>query len=354
MLGQSLGMLLHRLSVSCVVSLLVVGTGCSDLLTPDKVREHLENPTAAATASTLPRSSRDYFSAQRVSAAQSFAFFAKGFATGNSDDDAAISGAFATADNALSKAGIGDVFCAGGFIADVSTFDGCGLGDDCDAELVLDSCLMRAGGDEHATGKIVFRLKSESSSSLGEKFHRSELRLTFEDFEVTNGGEVDYFDGVLAIETTAHLDSDGEQREGNVEVVIAADVTQQRRRIERGWFDDGMIESHRATAGLRFTAAATQDTASVDVELLAFIDEDDNARDESLVLVFGAQAREVSPDQTLAEATLSVRGNNGDFTCTWGGASEAEADGVFTVESAGSCTDADGETFTFEGTATGR
>lgn len=343
---------LHRLSISCAVSLLVVGTGCSDLLTPERVREHLDNPTAAASAKTLPRSSRDYFAAQRVSAAQSFAFFAKGLATGNGADDAAISGAFSTAENTLSKAGLGDVICAGGFIADAATFDGCELGGDCDAELVLDSCIMRASGDDHATGKLVFRLKSESSESLGEAFHRSELRLTFEDFEVTDGNEVDYFDGILAIETTAHLDSEAD--EGNIEVVIAADVTQQRRRIERGWFDDGLMESHRATAGVRFTAAADDDSASVDVELLAFIDEDDNTREESLALVFGADAQEVSPDKVLAEATLSVRGSNGDFTCTWGGASEATAQGVVTVQSDGSCIDDDGETFEFSGTATGR
>lgn len=342
---------LHRLSISCALSLLVIGTGCSDLLTPEKVREHLDNPTAAASASTLPRSTRDYFAAQRVSGAQSFAFLAKGLA-GGSEDDAAISGALATADNALSKAGIGDVVCAGGFIADAATFDGCEVGNDCDAELVLDSCIMRAGGDDHATGKIVFRLKNESSDTLGEAFHRSELRLTFEDFEVTDGDEVDYFDGLLAIETTAHLD--GDDAEGNVEVIISADLIEQRRRIERGWFDDGMIESHRATAGIRFTATADEETASFDVELLAFIDENDDTRDESLVLVFGADAREVSPDQTIAEATLSVRGSNGDFTCTWGGASETADDDVITVQSEGSCVDENGETFEFSGTASGR
>ena len=342
----------QRLSILCVLAVAVGGMGCSDLLTPEQVRNHLDAPTSSASPRSMPRVARDYFAAQRAGQAQSLAFFAKGLATGNSSNDAAISGAFGAADGVVSKAAFIDAVCATNLVLDLATFDGCGLGDDCDAEIVLDGCILRAAGDEHATGKIVFRLKSQSASSLGETSHRSELRLTFEDFEVTNGDEVDYFDGILAIETS--VKADAADVIANLEVVVAADVTQQRRRIVRGWFDDGMIESHRATAGIRFTAAADANSASVDVELLAFIDEDDNARDESLVLVFSADANIVSSEQTLAQATLSVRGSNGDFTCTWGGASEAEADGAVTVSSAGVCIDEDGETFVFEGTANGR
>ena len=69
---------------------------------------------------------------------------------------------------------------------------------------------------------------------------------------------------------------------------------------------------------------------------------------------FAAEAEEVSPDKTLAEATLSVRGSNGDFTCTWSGAAEERTDESATVTSAGSCTDENGDTFDFSGTATAR
>lgn len=332
----------------------VLGTGCSDLLTPEKVREHLAAPTAPASASTMPRTARDFFSAQRASGARSLAFFAKGFAGSGDDGTEDIAAAFAIADRSINRAGevgVGDVWCAGNFAASLVGFDGCDVGGDCDASLTLDSCLLRTGGDEHASGKIIFSLKSQSASTLGENYARAELRLTFEDFEITEGDETRYFDGVLAIETTEYTDD-----ADNVEVVVAADVVNQRRRIERGWFDDGRIESHRATAGLRFTAREDDDSASVTVELLAFVDEDDGRREESIALTFGANAEEVSEDQTLANATLAVTGSNGSFECTWNGASEgtADRDGVYEVQSAGTCVDDDGETFSFSGTASGR
>jgi hypothetical protein len=340
------------LSSSLVFAAVTAGAGCSNQLTPEKVREHLDNPTAEANADSLPSAARDFFSAQRASQAESLAYFARGLA-GNDTGSGALNGALGSADKAIAAAGVGDVFCAGGFVASAVGFDGCEFGDDCDAELTLDSCLLRAGGDEHANGKIVFKLKSESSDTAGVDYNRSELSLSFEDFEVTDGSEMDYYDGLLALETSEYLDRN-EDAEDRVEVILAADLTHQRRTIERGWFDDGAITTERASAGVRFTSTASDDTASVSVELLAFTDEDDNARDQSLVLAFAAEAEEVSPDKTLAEATLSVRGSNGDFTCTWSGAAEERTDESATVTSAGSCTDDNGDTFDFSGTATAR
>ena len=53
-----------------------------------------------------------------------------------------------------------------------------------------------------------------------------------------------------------------------------------------------------------------------------------------------------------ANASLSVTGTNGSFVCTWSGSSQsADRDGL-TVQSAGECVDENGETFSFEGTAT--
>jgi hypothetical protein len=349
--------------LSAVSSFVALGTGCGELLTPAKVREHLENPTAAASDTTMTRTARDYFSAQRASSAQALAFFTK-TDLGDSSSDTNNAAAFAVANTALDRAlinaaagdvSVNDSFCAGTFTAQLIAFDDCDVGTDCDVELTVDSCLLRVGegADENAKGRIVFKLKSVSSETSGEAFARTELRLTFEDFEFTDGDEMQYLDGLLAVETTEFENVEIESE--RVEVILAADVTQQRRRIERGiLFDDGRLSTTRATAGLRFTAADEATSASVNVELLAFVDEDDNARDESLVFSFGAEAREVSADQSIAGATLEVRGENGEFRCTWSAASEEQGADRTTVESEGECVDEDGEVFAFSGTVNGR
>jgi len=335
----------------------LLACGCSDLLTPEKVREHLENPTAAVDDGTMGQTARDFFAAQRVSAARDLAFFTKG----NSGETSNLAAAWAAGDDSMRR-GISfaggtdanDIWCAGGLAASLVAFDSCEQGDDCEAEITIDSCLLRIGdGDENAKGRIVFKLKNSVDGDI----ERTELRLTFEDFEVSGADDTtDYFDGLLAVETSEHTDRD-EGAADRVEVVLAADLTQQSRRVERfPIFDDGKISSTRATAGLRFTANDDDTEQNVAVELLAFVDEDDNARDESVVLRFAASSQEVSPDQTLAEATLDVSGSNGTFSCTWSAASEAlsdEGDGG-TVESAGSCVDEDGEVFDWSATARAR
>lgn len=350
-----------RMNALALASLSVVvvslGTGCSDLLTPEKVREQIANPTASVSKANMGKTARDFFAAKRVSAARDLAFFAKT----DSGETSNLAAAYIAGDEALrrstslaAKGDVGDIWCAGGFAASLLAFDSCEQGQDCEVEVTVDSCLLRIGdgGDENARGKIVFKLKN----SVDGDTDRTELRLTFEDFEVSNGDGTDYFDGLLAIETSVHNDLADDDVE-RVEVVLAADVTQQTRRLDRfPVFDDGKITSTRAAAGVRFTGVDSDTEASVTVELLAFVDDDDNARDESVVLRFAASAKEISPDQTLANATLDVEGSNGTFSCTWSAAAEdldGEGDGG-SVDSAGSCVDENGETFDFEASVTSR
>ncbi|MDP2345112.1 MAG: hypothetical protein Q8O67_29475 [Deltaproteobacteria bacterium] len=350
---------LNDAALAVVVVVTTLGAGCGELLTPDKVRDHLENPRAAVDDDTMGRTARDFFSAQRASSAQSLAFFARddGGETSN------LAGAWAAGDETWRRSmnfaagdDVGDVLCAANLAAAIIIFDGCEAGDNCEANLEVDSCVLRIGdgADENAKGKIVFKLKNTTNAD----FQRTELRLTFEDFEVTGSDDdtADYFDGLLAIETTEFLDRDDGAAD-RVEVILAADITQQTRRLERfPIFDDGKISSTRATAGVRFIASDGETEDSVGVELLAFVDEDDNARDQSVVLRFGANSKEVSPDLTLADATLEVEGTNGSFSCKWSAAEETlgEDGEQGTVKSEGDCVDEDGDTFSFEAESTCR
>jgi hypothetical protein len=350
---------LFRGSLVVAVVAASLATGCSDLLTPEKVRDHLENPRASVDDDTMGRTARDFFSAQRASSAQSLAFLARD----DSDATSNLAAAWVAGDQAWRRSmnfaagdDVGDVLCAANLAAAIIIFNGCEEGDNCEASLEVDSCVLRIGdgADENARGKIVFKLKNETNAD----FQRTELRLTFEDFEVTGSDDetADYFDGLLALETTEFLDRD-EGAADRVEVILAADITQQTRRLERfPIFDDGKITSTRATAGLRFIATDGDTEDSFEVELLAFVDEDDNARDESVVLRFGANSKEVSPDLTLAEATLEVEGTNGSFSCTWSAAEENLSDDgdKGTVKSEGNCVDEDGDEFEFKAESTCR
>ena len=349
---------MRSVSAGVIVAAATFSTGCSDVLTPEKVREHLADPQAAVDNGTMGRTARDFFSAQRASSAQSLALFTRD----SSDSSSNLAAAWMAGDESfrrsMSFAGgddFGDIFCAANLAAAILTFNGCETGANCEANLEVDSCVLRIGegGDANARGKIVFNLKNTTNA----EFQRTELRLTFEDFEISADDDTaDYFDGLLALETTEFLDRDTDATD-RVEVILAADLTQQRRRVERfPVFDDGKISSTRASAGLRFTANESDAENSVTVELLAFVDDDDNTRDESVVLRFAASSNEISAERTLADATLEVEGSNGVFSCTWSAASEnlSGDDGGGSVDSAGSCVDEDGKTFSFEASSTSR
>jgi hypothetical protein len=136
-------------------------------------------------------------------------------------------------------------------------------------------------------------------------------------------------------------------------VVFASDFDASIKRKERGFFDDGIEERVRMAAGMRFTAQRDADSARGALEVLTFVDENGD-RTQSVAVSFEAEGHQFSADEATANASLSVTGSNGSFVCTWSAASRAADEEGLVVESAGQCTDEDGETFSFEGTATDR
>lgn len=324
-------------------------------LTPEEVRSHLEAPKGAVTSSSIGRATRDYVRAQKASGAERSAMF---FKDSESDGGAAAWAAGVIEAGAMEKAvamsavsDIGDLFCAASLVASIATFDSCSENpEDCEAELVIDSCVLRIGegGDALAKGRIRFRIKNQERP----EFHRTELSIEFEDFESTveeGEGITQYFGGLIAIETTAT-----ESAEGNAaEVIFSCDLDEQRRSQDRGLFDDGILERQRLTVAMRFTAAESTTEASGTLEILAFLDDSDDSRDESVVLSLAAESRRLDDESPIAGATLAVRGSNGAFSCTWSSASEAIEGETRSYSSQGICLDEEtGEEFSWASTAT--
>jgi hypothetical protein len=331
---------LFSLSVAC-------GPG---YLTPEEVRRHLEAPSGQISANTIGFATDDFFKAQKASAAEGTANFIK---SSESDGGAAAWAAGVIESGNMEKAvamgaidDIGDLFCAAGLVASIASFDSCQAdSSNCEAELVIDSCILRIGegGDELARGKLLFRIRTEQNDD----FERSELRIEFEDFETTENADEEltrYFGGILAIETTSSDERD--------EIIMSCDLKNELRNQDRGLFNDGVVEGERLSVALRFLAERDEDSSSGSLEILAFLDDTDDSRDESVVLSFAAESRRIDEDTSIAGATLSVRGSNGDFECTWTSARERVSAETSTYESAGNCIDNEtGETFDWESSA---
>ena len=324
-----------------IASSLLVLVGCEGRLTPEKVRELLDAPTGTVSNETMGAATRDLFLADRATSIEGFAQFLKADMGGDT------SNALSTSVPGVSTGvfeDVGDVFCVGGLVASIATFDACELGDECKGELTIDSCLLRVGdaGDEDARGKIKLKLENVIESSL----ERSTLGIDFEGWESTKeDGLLDTFAGVIALESTRATD------DSSIDLVFASDLDVNLKRKDRGLFDDGIEERANFSAGLRFQASETEDSAQGSLEVLAFADVD-GGRDESLVVKLAAEGHRVNASEATASAALEVIGENGTFACTWAAAeSSAGRDGV-TVTSQGDCVDEDGETFSFSSEAT--
>jgi hypothetical protein len=323
-----------------------LATGCGPgYLTPDLVREHLENPKGMVDKNTVGRVAPDFFGAKEASLAEQGAFFTKSSQSGEGSGSNIAMGIVqnGTFSEALATGvieDVGDVFCAASLIAAIASFDDCDRGENCEAELEIDSCVLRIGdeGDERARGKLKFFIKNTTSG----EFDRGELRIEFEDWETTRNEEMlNHLEGILAIETTEY---NSEERE---EVIMSSDLLSQILRIERGFFDDGVEWASRLTAALRFSEITEGSTTTGKLEVLAFVDETDDTRDESVAIVFESQSHQLSDTASLTEATLEVVGSNGSFSCVFNEAEEERADGVTVYTSSGDCVDEDGETFSF-------
>lgn len=319
---------------------LAFGSGCGARLTPEKVRELLDTPTGSVSPESMANATRDMFLADRATSLETFANVLK-LDFGSDDSSNALPG---VSTGVLEDAG--DVFCVGGLVASVVAFDACKLGDECKSELTIDSCLLRVGddGDEDARGKIKMKLENVVEDSL----ERSTFGIEFDGWESTHDeGLLDAFAGVIALESSRATD------DSSIDLVFASDLDVNLKRKERGFFDDGIEERANFTAGLRFQAEETEDSATGKLEILAFADTD-GGQDESLVIRLSAEGHEVNAEEAVASAALEVVGENGTFACTWN-AEQVEQTGTrdgVTVTSAGDCIDEDGETFSFSGTST--
>lgn len=329
--------------VSLVVAVLVVGSGCAGRLTPERVQELLEEPKGTISNETMAFVTRDLFVAQEGTALETFAQNIR--STGADNESESSSGGEARTAGPLDA--VGDAFCVGGLVAGAASFDACALGEECNAELTVDSCLLRVGADgadEDARGKLKFRL----ANTVDADFERSELGIEFEGWESSRStDELTAIAGQLAVETARSSD------DGHLELTVAVDVEMDVKRKERGLFDDGLEQHASLAAGVRFVAHQSDDSAGGTLEVLASASE--NGDDEaSVTLRFEAESRQVDANTATANAEVSVVGENGTFTCTWTGSETRGTRDGLVVTSAGSCTDPDGETFSFEGEAAAR
>lgn len=320
-------------------AVVAAGAGCGQRLTPERVRELLDAPAGDVSPENMGRVTRDLFGADRATGAEALAQLIKA--------DQGDGGGNAMRPIPGVQTGViedaGDVFCVGGLVAGLATFDGCELGEECDAEVTIDSCLLRVGdGDEDARGKIRFRLLNEIDAD----FERSTMSIEFQDWQASNDDTMlDAFDGQIALESTRAVD------DTSIDLIFASDFDQRLVRKQRGLFDDGIEQQTENVVGLRFQASETEDSAQGQLDVLAFVDEDGN-REDTVTIRMAAEGHRVDADNATASASLEIIGANGTFACSWSGAEESvDRDGV-RVTSAGSCVDEDGETFEFSGEAT--
>lgn len=306
-------------------------------LTPDQVRDHIANPGGEVSSNTVGFATDDIFRAKRASSAESNAFFLKGTSAAVPMQTAA---SFANP--------VADAFCTASLVASIAAFDDCSAGaDNCEAEFVIDSCVLKLGedgGDVNADGRIRFLISNQNDGNT----RAEELRITFEGFSSSLVAEssdpaefIEQFDGIIAVATTEELDN------SRSEVIFSADVDYSTRVVDPGFFDDGIVERTRLTAALRFLEERGEDFESGSLDLLAFVDDSDDTRDESVVLTFAAESRRID-NLELTNATLELTGSNGAFLCTFNSAEEQLGNETASYTSSGNCIDQEtGEEFNF-------
>ncbi len=330
------------LSMLSLPALVACGPG---YLTPDEVREHLDNPQGSVDAGTLGNVADDYFDAQMGMNAQDLAFFVKsdqgGGSRGSAQRMAGLVNSSPLANSPVAKNTAGDIFCATTLVAQVASFDTCENEGSCEAELTIDACVLRLGedGDENASGKLHFTLSEETTAAID----RGTMQIEFDKWETTVGNPqvIDHLDGILAFEYTDYKE---EQR---AETILSVDMlNRQTDPTVTGLFRSGVIYEHRSTAALRTTFAETETGETASLEVLAFTDEE---LTESLNLQFDYEATWVSDTRSVFDASMTVIGNNGMFTCLWSSEVVEQAVDLYSYSSGGTCTDQDGESFDWSG-----
>ncbi len=304
-------------------------------LTPDQVRGHIENPGGEVSSSTVGFATDDIFRAKRASSAEANAFFLKG-----------TTGAVPMQSAASFANPVADAFCTASLVASIAAFDDCTDGtDNCEAEFVIDSCVLQLGedgGDVNADGRIRFLISNSNEGGV----RSEELRITFEGFSSSLVAEssdpaefVEQFDGIIAVASTQTED------DSRNEVIFSADIDYSTRVVDPGFFEDGIVERTRLTAAMRYLEESGEDFETGSLDLLAFVDDTDDTRDESVVLTFATESRRIDSLE-LTNATLELTGSNGSFLCTFNSAEETLGDETASYSSAGNCLDREtGEEF---------
>jgi hypothetical protein len=326
--------------VAATMAATLFGAGCAQRLTPDDVRELLDHPKGTVSKDSMSRVTRDLFLADRATSIEGIADLLKTNQASPSGSNA-IPGLSA---GVLEDAG--DVFCVGGLVASIATFDGCEVGDECHAELTLDSCVLRVGdegADEDARGKIHFKLDNETGGDADV----SDLALSFEGWESSRDDKaLDSLDGLISLQTNIKHD------DSHAEVVFASDVDAKVINKEHGFFEDGVTDHSHVEAGLRFLADTTDTSGSGSLEILTFVDDDASQHNESVSIKIAAEGHQVNASTVTSSADVEIVGENGTFKCTWTGADQEGTPQGEKVSSEGHCVDEDGETFDFSGEAT--
>ncbi len=319
-------------------------------LSADDVREHLDNPTAIVDADTMALINDDVadasasFDAEAMAGAVKSSQSARVSAPRAFDPlldpevlDQAISGAVGS--TAL------DILCVTGLLVEISEFDECEQGMTCEVELTIDSCVLRVGddGDEHADGKIVFTL----TETAGPEFDQGTLSIDWQGWQVTDGDHIAWLDGLLELQVTTW------HHEVREEIIYSADLTARLLDPNAGRFEDDVLDEDHVRAAMRITSLEEGATETVTLEVLAWVDADGDGREEeTLVIAFDVSTTTLSDQVTSTEASLTVRGTNGAWTCTWE-ALEIDGEDQTATRSSGECVDhATGETFSWEGRTT--
>ena len=317
---------------------LVAGSGCAERLTPDAVRALLDKPqTGNVTKDTMARVTRDLFQADKATSFEGLADLLKA----NHGQSGAGNAAPGLSTGVLEDTG--DVFCVGGLVANIASFDGCDVGKSCHADLTLDSCILRVGdqgADEDARGKIHFKLDSSTAG----KQDQADLSLEFNGWESSHDDKaLDALDGLISLQTVHKHD------DSHTELVFASDVDAREVKKQHGFFEDGVTDHTRVKAGLRFVADSTDTSGHGTLEILTFVD--DNGDKDTVVIKLDAEGHQVNAATATASASLQVVGANGTFACTWSAASSEGTPEGDKVSSTGHCVDENGETFDFAGEA---
>ncbi len=334
--------------VALFLAALVPLVGCNaGPLTADQVRYELDNPTAAVGDDTMALITDDVADASSTFAAEDMAGAVRSSQTARMTAPRAFDPLLdpAVLDQAISGA-VGstvlDIFCLSGLLVAASEFDECEQGMTCEVELTIDSCVLRVGedGDENASGKIVFTLEESTTP----EYDRGTLSIEWKAWQYTDGDHIAHLDGLISLEVTDYHD---ELRE---EVIYSVDLVAQELDPSAGRFEDDVLAEGHVKAAMRITTYEDDTVESVTLEVLAYVDEDnDGVDDATLVIEFDLTSTALDDQVTATDATLTVRGTNGSWTCTWE-ALEIDGEAATTTHSQGVCIDdATGETFSWEG-----